>query len=62
MHHFERGLKSKGKQIAVGHVYSNFQEMYQRAVKVARIMSQTKIENLEKGLPKRKFVLGGSSS
>jgi len=43
------GLKEEIKQIIAGHAYTNFQEMYQRAVKVARIIDENKIENKEKG-------------
>ena len=46
----------------VGHAYANFQEMYQRAVKIARIMNETEIENREKGQAKRKFAPEGSNS
>jgi len=36
--------------------------MYQKAVKLARIMSKTKIENREKDQVKEKFSPGGSNS
>ena len=41
---------------------TNFQEMYQKAVKIARIMSEIKIENREKDQVKEKFGPGGSNS
>ena len=43
------------KQTIARYVYANFQEMYQRAVKVALIMNEIKIENREKGQSTRKF-------
>jgi len=58
---FKQGLKGKVKQIIAGHTYANFQEMYQKVVKVARIISETKIENREKRETKKKFDLGGSN-
>ena len=40
-----------------GQAYANFQEMYQRAMKVACIMNEIEIENRERGQAKRKFGL-----
>jgi len=66
--HFEQGLKEEIKQIIVGYAYINFQEMYQRAAKVARIIDDTKIENkakqrgklaLENPIPKEVETLEG---
>jgi len=62
MNHFEQGLKGEIKQIIAGYAYSNFQEMYQRAVKVARIIDETKIENKEKGRAKREISPGEPNS
>jgi len=62
MDHFEQGLKGEVKQIIAGYTYANFQEMYQKAVKIARIMNETETENREKGQVKRKFGPGGSNS
>ena len=50
--HFQLGLKGEVKQMTAGYGYSNFQEMYQRAMKVSRIMNETKIENIKKGQAK----------
>ena len=50
------------KQIIEAHAYANFQEMYQRAMKVAHIMNETEIENRGKGQAKKKFSPRGSSS
>ena len=41
---------------------TNFQEMYQKAVKIARIMSRIEIKNREKDQVKKEFSLGGSNS
>jgi len=35
MYHFELGLKGEVNHMIVGHAYTNCQEMYQRAVKIA---------------------------
>lgn len=55
MDHFEQGLRGEIKQIIAGYAYANFQEMYQRAVKVARIIDETKNENKEKGRARKEI-------
>ena len=55
MDHFEQGLKGSIEKIVVGHAYASFQEMFQRAMKIARVMDETKVKNREIGQPKRKF-------
>jgi len=45
-----------------GYAYTNFQEMCQRAVKVARIIDETKIENKERGPTKREIGPGKPKS
>ena len=62
MDHFEQGLKGEIKQIIAGYAYANFQEMYPRAVKVARIIDETEIENKEKGGPRKEISPGESNS
>jgi len=62
MNHFEQGLKGEIKKIIEGYAYTNFQEMYQRAVKVARIIDETKIKNKEKGRAKREIGRRESNS
>ena len=62
MNHFEQGLKEEIKQIIAGYAYTNFQEMYQRAVKVARIIDEIKIENKERGSAKREIGPGKPNS
>jgi len=43
-----------------GHVFTNFQEMYQRAMKIARVIEETEAESRQIGLAKRRFGPGGS--
>jgi len=62
MNHFEQGLKGEIKQIIATYACANYQEMYQRAVKVARIIDATEIENKEKRRAKREIGLGESNS
>jgi len=50
------------KQIIARYTYGSFQEMYEKAVKIARIMSETEIENREKDQVKEEFGPGGSNS
>ena len=44
MDHFEQGLRGEVKQIIAGHAYANFQEMYQKAVKVAYIINEPRLK------------------
>ena len=60
MDHFEQSLKGPIKRMIVGHVFSNFQEMYQRVVKIARVIEKTKAESRQMCLAKRRFSPGGS--
>jgi len=60
--HFEQGLKRKVKQIIARYTCDNFQEMYQKVVKIARIMSETEIESREEDQVKEEFGPGGSNS
>jgi len=62
MDHFEQGLKGPIKKMIAGHVFTSFQEMYQRAVKIARVIAETEAESRQLGLAKRKFNQGGSST
>ena len=45
MDHFEQGLKGPIKWMIAGHVFTSFQEMYQRIVKIARVLEETKVES-----------------
>ena len=44
MDHFEQGLRRDIKSVIAGQNFDNFQEIYQRAVKIARVL-ETKREN-----------------
>jgi len=55
-------MQRKVKQIISGYTDGSFQEMYQKTMKVARIMSETKIENREEDQVKEEFGPGGSNS
>jgi len=52
MDHFEQGLRGDIKSIIAGQTFTSFQDMYQRAVKVARVLEEnekeTQILNLER--------------
>ena len=43
--HFEQGLRGDIKSVIAGQNFDNFQEMYQRAVKIARVLEETEREN-----------------
>jgi len=51
MDHFEQGLRGDIKLVIAGQTFTSFQDMYQRAVKVARVLEgnekETQILNLE---------------
>ena len=40
MDHFEQGLKGSIKTIIAGHSFDNFQEIYQQAMKTARVLEE----------------------
>jgi len=52
MDHFEQGLRGDVKFVIAGQTFANFQEMYQQAVKVARVLEENEKEahtlNLER--------------
>ena len=50
------------KQIIAGYTYGSFQDMFQKAVKIACIMSETEIKNRKKDQVKEEFGPGGSNS
>jgi len=41
MDHFDQGLRGPIKRMIAGHVFTNFKGMYQRAVKIARVIEET---------------------
>jgi len=60
--HFEQGLRGEVKQIMGGYIYDSFQEMYQKVVKIAYIISEAEIKDRYKDQVKEKFGPGGSNS
>jgi len=55
MDHFEQGLKGNIRSMISGQTFQNFQEMYQRAVKIARLLEELENENRALNLGKRKM-------
>jgi len=54
MDHFEQGLKGTIKSVLAGQTFGTFQEMYQRAVKTARVLEESEVEIQAASLAKRK--------
>ena len=54
MDHFEQGLRGDIKSVIAGQTFTNCQEMYQRAVKAARVLEETEKETQALNLEKRK--------
>ena len=54
MEHFEQGLKGNIKSMIAGQTFENFQAMYQKAVKIARVLEEFESENQALNLEKRK--------
>ena len=57
MDHFEQGLRRNIKSMVEGQKFQNFQDMYQRAVKIARVLEESKNENRALNLGKRKMKI-----
>ena len=55
MDHFKQGLKGPIKRMIAGHIFTSFQEMYQRAVKIARVIEETEAKSQQMSLAKRRF-------
>ena len=60
MDHFEQGLKGNVKSMIAGHKFDSYQEMYQSAIKISRILDETKGENRAIRQMKQKFECGRS--
>jgi len=45
MDHFEQGLKGSIMSMIAGQTFKNFQDMYQWAVEIARVLEETETEN-----------------
>ena len=54
MDHFEQGLRGDIKSVIAGHTFANFQEMYQRAIKIARLVEENERESQVLNLEKRR--------
>jgi len=54
MEHFEQGLKGNIKSMIASHTFENFQVMYQKAIKIARVLEESESENQTLSLEKRK--------
>ena len=44
MDHFEQGLRSDIKSMIAGQTFDNFHDMYQRVVKIARVLEESRKE------------------
>jgi len=44
MDHFEQGLRGDIKSVIAAQTFTNFQDMYQKAVKVARVIEENRRE------------------
>ena len=44
MDHFEQGLRGDIKNVIAGQTFANFQDMYQRAIKIARVLEEIEKE------------------
>jgi len=49
MDHFEQGLRGDIRAMIAGQTFANFQEMYQRAVKIARVLEESRLEKTSLG-------------
>jgi len=54
MNHFEQGLRGNIKSIIAGQTFENFQAMYQKAVKIIRVLEESESENQALNLEKQK--------
>ena len=55
MDHFEQGLRGDIRAMIAGQTFANFQEMYQRAVKIARVLVESRLEKQTLEAGKRKI-------
>jgi len=55
MDHFEQGLRGNIRSMIVGQTFENFHEMYQQAMKIARVLEESKIEKQALDVGKRKM-------
>jgi len=61
MNHFEQGLMGNIRSTTAGQTFESFQDMYQWAVKIARVQEESENENQAINMGKRKleFNRGG---
>ena len=57
MDHFEQGLRADIKSVTACQNFDNFQDMYQRAIKIARVLEETERENQARNLKNRRGEL-----
>jgi len=55
MDHFEQGLRGDIRSMIAGQTFENFHEMYQRAMKIARVLEESKMEKQALEAGKRKM-------
>jgi len=55
MDHFEQGLRGDIRSMIAGQTFDNFHDMYQRAIKIARVLKESKRESQALALGKRKM-------
>ena len=55
MDHFEQGLKGSIRSMIAGYTFDHFQDMYQRAVKIARVLEESENESRALSQAKRKM-------
>ena len=55
MDHFEQGLRGYIRSMIAGQTFDNFHEMYQRAVKIARVLKDTEMEKQALAFGKQKM-------
>jgi len=55
MDHFEQGLKGSIRSMIAGHTFDHFQDMYQRAVEIARVLEESKNESRALSQGKRRM-------
>jgi len=57
MDHFEQGLRGNIKSMIASQTFQNFQDMYQRAVKITRVLEESENENRALNLRKHKMEI-----
>jgi len=55
MDHFEQGLRGDIRSMIAGQTFENFHEMYQQAMKIARVLDKIRMEKQALDAGKRKM-------